>query len=316
MAADPFPPTALEANRSGRLTPEQVALYRAEAASDRRNLLFAGIAIMGFGAVILFGAVSGRIPGGRLEPLAVGGAILAFGAVVAWFGGIRGSQAKAAAAAAGRVTSIEGPFRRDRRDRRDTDPGHISPGNEYEYYLLVGDRSFTVSREQWEAAPEDGVVRVYLLGDSDRIVNLEKNGEAPPPQMPGIVHAALERAAASSDPATAAQARAMLDQADAMSIVLGASPQPSQPPPSGPLDQAILGSWRSDLMDVTYEFRADGSAVATSPKAGTHEGRWSVVNADTIHLDDDMLHASVTGDTLSLGEPPRLLAFKRVGGIT
>ena len=140
MAADPFPPTALEANRSGRLTPEQVALYRAEAASDRRNLLFAGIAIMGFGAVILFGAVSGRIPGGRLEPLAVGGAILAFGAVVAWFGGIRGSQAKAAAAAAGRVTSIEGPFRRDRRDRRDTDPGHISPGNEYEYYLLVGDR--------------------------------------------------------------------------------------------------------------------------------------------------------------------------------
>ena len=33
----------------------------------------------------------------------------------------------------------------------------------------------------------------------------------------------------------------------------------------------------------------------------------------TIHLDDDTLHASVTGDTLSLGEPTRLLAFRRVG---
>ena len=313
MAADPFPPTDLDANRSGRLTPDQVVLYRAEAASDRRNLLFAGIAVMGFGAVILFGAVSGRIPGGRLEPLAVGAAILAFGAVVTWFGGIRGSQAKAAAAAAGRVTSLEGPFRRDRRDRRDTDSGHISPGNEYEYYLLVGDRSFTVSREQWEAAPEDGVVRVYLLGDSDRIVNLEKVAAAPPPQIPGIVHAALERAAASGDPATAAQARAMLDQADAMSATPDASPQPPQSPPAGPLDQAILGSWRSDLMDVTYEFRADGSAVATSPRAGTHVGRWSVGDSDTIHLDDDTLHASVTGDTLSLGEPTRLLAFRRVG---
>ena len=313
MAAEPFPPTALDANRSGRLTPDQVVIYRAEAASDRRNLLFAGIAVMGFGAVILFGAVSGRIPGGRLEPLAVGAAILAFGAVVTWFGGIRGSQAKAAAAAAGRVTSLEGPFRRDRRDRRDTDSGHISPGNEYEYHLLVGDRSFTVSREQWEAAPEDGVVRVYLLGDSDRIVNLEKVAAAPPPQIPGIVHAALERAAASGDPATAAQARAMLDQADAMSATPDASPQPPQSPPAGPLDQAILGSWRSDLMDVTYEFRADGSAVATSPRAGTHVGRWSVGDSDTIHLDDDTLHASVTGDTLSLGEPTRLLAFRRVG---
>ena len=313
MAAEPFPPTALDANRSGRLTPDQVVIYRAEAASDRRNLLFAGIAVMGFGAVILFGAVSGRIPGGRLEPLAVGAAILAFGAVVTWFGGIRGSQAKAAAAAAGRVTSLEGHFRRDRRDRRDTDSGHISPGNEYEYYLLVGGRSFTVSREQWEAAPEDGVVRVYLLGDSDRIVNLEKVAAAPPPQIPGIVHAALERAAASGDPATAAQARAMLDQADAMSATPDASPQPPQSPPAGPLDQAILGSWRSDLMDVTYEFRADGSAVATSPRAGTHVGRWSVGDSDTIHLDDDTLHASVTGDTLSLGEPTRLLAFRRVG---
>ena len=313
MATDPFPATALDTNRSGRLTPDQVVLYRAEAASDRRNLLFAGLAVMVFGAAIIFGAVTGRIPGGRLEPLAVGAAILAFGVLVAWFGGIRGSRAKAAAAAAGRVTSLEGPFRRDRRDRRDGDSGHVSPGNEYEYYLLVGDRSFNVSRDQWEAAPEDGIVRVYLLGDSDRIVNLEKIADAPPPQVPGFVRAALERAAASEDPVQAAHAQALLAQADAMTRPTDATAQPPSPAPAVPLEQAILGSWRSDLMGVTYEFRSDGSAVATSPRAGTNEGRWSLLGPGTIRLDGDALNASVAGDILSLGEPPRLVAFRRVG---
>ena len=312
MATDPFPAIALDTNRSGRLTPEQAVFYRAEAATDRKNLLFGGVAVMGFGAVIIFGAVTGRIPGNRLEPLALGTAIFAAGVFVTWFGAIRGSRAKAAAAAAGRVTSLQGPFRRDRRDRRDSDSGHVSPGNEYEYYLLVGDRSFTVSRDQWEAAPEDGVVRVYLLGDSNRIVNLEKIADAPPPQVPGFVRTALERAAASDDPAKAAHARALLDQADAMTRPADAASPPPSSAPAGPLEQAILGSWRSDLMDVTYEFRADGSAVATLPRAGSHEGRWSVVGPETIHLDDDTLHASIAGDTLSLGEAPQLLAFKRV----
>ena len=312
MATDPYPRNALDANRSGRLTPEQVGLYRAEAASDRRNLLFGGIAVMAFGAIIVVGALTGRIPGGRLEPLAIGAAILAVGVVVTWFGGIRGSRAKAAAADAGRVTSLEGPFRRDRRDRSE-DGGHVSPGNEYEYYLLVGDRSFDVSRDQWEAAPEDGVVRVYLLGDSSRIVNLEKVAEAPPPQVPAIVRFALERAAASGGPARSAQARSLLDQAAAMARPAGAAREPASAAPAGPVGQAILGTWQSDLAGITYEFRADGTAVATSSRAGTRHQRWSVAGPDSIRLDDATLQAVIAGDTLSLGEPSRPLVFMRVG---
>jgi len=308
---DPFPRSALDANRSGRLTPEQATFYRAEAATDRKNLLFAGIAVTAFGAVILFGAVSGRIPGSRLEPLLLGAAILAFGVALIYFGGIRGSAAKAAAAAAGRVTSLEGPFRRERRDRREEED-HVSPGNEYEYYLLVGDRSFTVSREAWEAAPEDGVVRVYLLGDSSRIVNLEKVADAPPPQVPGFVRNALERAAASGDP-RAAQAQAMLHQADAMTAAAAGAPQPPPTSATGPIGQAILGSWRNDGLGITYEFRAGGSAIATSATAGTREQHWSVVGADTIQLDKATLQASVAGGTLWLGEPERLLQFTRLG---
>ena len=336
MQPETFPRSALDANRSGHLTPDQAVLFRAEATSDRNNLLIAGAAIVAFGAVIVFGALTGRIPGGRLQPLLVGAALVAFGVVVAFFGGVRGSRAKSAAADAGRVTSVEGPVKRERRDRRDglfgEDSSHVSPGNEYEYYIIVGDRSFSVPQSQWDAAPEDGIVRVYLLGDSDRIVNLEKVADAPPPQVPGFVRYALERAAASPDAERAAQATAMLAQADAMtgrsSAAAGASagavaanaPADATAAASGgsagmaavPLEQAILGTWRSDLAGITYEFRADGSAVASSARHGSAEQPWSPAGPDTIRLADTTLHAVVAGDVLSLGEPPQSLAFRRV----
>ena len=350
MKPDTFPRDALDANRSGRLTPDQSALLRTEAATDRKNLLIAGVAIGALGAAVVFGALTGRIPGGRLEPLLVGAALLAFGVVVAFFGGIRGSRAKAAAAHAGRVTSLEGLIRRDRVDRRDgpfgEDSSHISPGNEYEYYLVVGDRRLSVPREQWEAAPEDGVVRVYLLGDSDRIVNLERIADAPPPQVPGFVRAALEMAAASPDSARAAEARAMLLQADAMTAAAatnapaGAATTASASPRSGaaatasisspagsatampgasagepvvPLGQAILGTWRSDLAGITYEFRSDGSAIASSARHGAATQLWSPEGPATIRLGDASVHAAVAGDVLLLGEPPQSLALHKVG---
>ena len=324
MQADMFPRDALDANRSGHLTAEQAALFRTEATSDRKNLLIAGVVIAGLGAVVVFGALTGRIPGGRLESLLLGAALLAVGVVVAYFGGIRGSQAKAAAAAAGRVTSFEGPIRRDRRDRQGglfgDDSSHTSPGNEYEYLLVVGDRSLSVPQDQWEAAPDDGVVRVYLLGDSDRIVNLERIADAPPPQVPGFVRAALEMAATSPDAGRAAEARAMLLRADAMAGVAATAAPPGAPTgaagtasgtPGLPLEQAILGTWRSDLAGITYEFRADGSAVASSARHGAREQRWSPVGPGSIHLDDSTLQAVVDGDSLSLGDPPRSLTFRR-----
>jgi len=334
LPPDPFPRAALAANRSGRLTPDQTALYREEAASDRRTLLMAGLVIAALGTAVVFGSITGRITSGRLESLLVGAALLAVGVAVAWLGGIRGSRAKAAAAGAGRVASLDGPIRRDRRDRRDEafgDSGHISPGNEYAYYLLVGDRSFSVSRDQWDAAPQDGIVRVYLLGESDRIVNLERIADAPPPQVPGLVRAALELASSSPDPARAAEARAMLRQADAMSAVAGGlsgapagaangepavaavAGDPSGGAPAVPLEQAILGTWQSDLAGMTYEFRADGSASAGSARHGAREQRWSIAGPGTIQVDDSTVPVAVDGDVLSLGEPPRSLTFHRVG---
>jgi hypothetical protein len=317
---DVFPRDALDANRAGRLTPDQAALFRTEASSDRRNLLFAGLAIVAFGALIVFGTLAGRIPGGRLEPLLVGAAMIAFGIILAFFGGVRGSRTKAAAADAGRVTSLDGPFRRERVDRSaglfGDDSSHVSPGNEYDYLLFVGDRRFSVGEAQWAAAPEDGIVRVYLLGDSDRIVNLERTADAPPAQIPGFVRHALEQAAASPDAARAAQARAMLAQADAHT---GATPVSTvsageATPGAGtvPLEQAILGTWRSDLAGITYEFRPDGSVTASAARRDAGEQRWSVAGPDAVRLGDATVPAAVVGDVLTLGRPPQALTFHRV----
>lgn len=324
MPPEPFPHAALDANRAGHLTPDQTVLFRKEAGTDRWNLLFGGLAVGALGAALVFGAVTGRIPGNRVEPLLVGLALLAVGVAVMYFGGIRGSRAKAAAAEAGRVTAVEGPFRRERRDRRDIDgSSHYAPGNEYAYYLFVGDREFDVSQEAYDAAPEDGVVRAYLLGDSNRIVNLERIADAPPPQVPAIVRAAMERAAQSEDPRKAAQAQAMLRQAELMMAggAAGASPVPAADTaraavpanPAVPLEEAILGTWRSDLVGISYEFRVDGTALATFAGHASGEVRWTAAGPGTIHLDDSTLQAIVNGDELSLGEPPALLSFHRIG---
>ena len=97
MPPDPFPRAALAANRSGRLTPDQTALYREEAASDRRNLLMAGLVIAALGTAVVFGSITGRITSGRLESLVVGVALLAV--FVEWRGADLGRTPAAAAQA-------------------------------------------------------------------------------------------------------------------------------------------------------------------------------------------------------------------------
>ncbi len=171
--------------------------------------------------------------------------------------------------------------------------------------------------------PKARVVRVYLLGDSDRTVNLERIADAPPPQVPGFVRAALERRPSPRTRTGPRRAQALLHQADAMTGVAAVTNAPAgaaaamSGAPSGapavPLEQAILGTSRSDLAGITYEFRADGSASASSARHGAREQRWSLAGPGTIHLDDSTLHATVDGDALSLGEPPRSLTFHRVG---
>jgi hypothetical protein len=185
MAQEPFPRSALDDNRAGRLTVEQVRGLRIDARESKRSGVMAGSAMLAVGLFILWGTLAGRVPGSRLQSLAVGAAIAVVGGLLLGTRGMtRGPRAAEAASASTVLDVVEGSFRRERVDRQFAQDllgatRSLSAGAQYNYFLHVGDRRLSVGQPAYDAAPEDGIVRAYLLPDSDRIVNLERIAEAP-----------------------------------------------------------------------------------------------------------------------------------------
>jgi hypothetical protein len=180
---DPFPRSALAENRAGRITAEQLAALRMDAGKSKRSGLLAGLAISAFGLFILWGTLAGRVPGSKLQSLGVGALFTVVGVLFLGAGGMtRGTRAEAAASESTVLEPLEGPFRRRREERLvETGPSHAKRGSaRYLYYLYVGDRRFSVGEAAFDASPDDGIVRAYLLPGSDVIVNLERIADAPP----------------------------------------------------------------------------------------------------------------------------------------
>lgn len=190
MVQDPFPLSALEANRAGRLTAEQIRGLHLDARESQRSGVTGGIALAAMGLLIVGGTLAGRVPGSRLQSFAVGVAIAAAGGLLLgsrrW---VRGPRSSHAASESTRLDVVEGPFRRERYDHTTLlGSTHTTRGNaRFDYLLHVGSRRLSVSEQAYNAAPDDGVVRVFLLPQSDRVVNLERIGDAPP--TPVEVHA-------------------------------------------------------------------------------------------------------------------------------
>jgi hypothetical protein len=182
MAQPPFSTRALPENRAGRLTAEQVRDLRADAGRSKRSGLLAGFAIAAFGLVIVVGTLAGRVPGSRLQSPAVGSALAIGGALWLRSGGMtRGPRAAQAASEATALAVIEGPLRRERSDVQALgDHSYASRGDaRHAFYLHVGARTLRVSQAQYDASPEGGVVRAFVLPNSDRLVNLERLADAP-----------------------------------------------------------------------------------------------------------------------------------------
>jgi len=134
---------------------------------------------------ILWGALTGRAPGSRWEGLALGAVFAAIGVLMLRSGGMtRGPRASQAASPSTVLDIVEGPFRREVRGPGLMDAALELRSNSYsndtdDYILHVDERQFNVGRPQFDAAPQDGIVRAYLLPGSDRIVNLERIADAP-----------------------------------------------------------------------------------------------------------------------------------------
>jgi hypothetical protein len=306
-----FPPEALDANRSGVLTPEQCLRFRRAASFNRGTEITISIVLMAAGVLLVRDprAVQGWwAPLVGPAVLGVGGAILlhAFGIGNRVIQDVR----------AGRVTSIEGAIR-----KRQGSP-HGRASTRRADCLIVEGRRFFVGPAAFAAAPEAGYVRLYYLPRSRRVANLEilpgrrSTDEifGHPAQTLASIAAdvssgdATRRAEALADVASAA--RAWQSEQRAATAATETAPADRRP-----LAEAIVGRWEvAGLAHV--EFRDDGTVILRRPIGGDARGRWSVGADGRLHSDvmgkDEAGDARVAGDVLTLSIDDMTLAFRRV----
>lgn len=298
-----YDPASLEENRAGRLTPGQrEAAGRAEHRGVQNDLVFAGIAVV-------IGVLVATSNGGNYPLIArLGVAAVAFAiAVVMGIRALSGMDPLARDLRAGRVESLEGAFGK-----------HEMQGKRTEFfYFDLANRRFEVSRTMFGAAPDFGVMRLYVLPRGGRVVNFER-----------LPDRALPEGAASSPVAAmgtiAAEIRHSHGQAErleamaSMTALRDALVAPPTPPPAGardprPLAEAIVGSWQWAGMHVNLA--PDGAVTASMPNGRAASGRWSVSPDGRLHvtgMGEDMAgEAWVAGDTLTVSQESGAISFHR-----
>ncbi len=305
-AASPFPADALEANRAGRLTDAQRKTW---ADVDRRwggNVALIAL-VLGLGGVALL-AGPGQTPLPTPLRLLAGVACLAGAGVLVYVSLLGGGQLTRDLRD-GTVESAEGAISKEH-DPLPTDAGP----NPERCYLDVASKRLACGRTEFDAAPDAGIVRVYFLPRSRRLINLERLADRPLPagalDGPDAAIAAVAPGLASHDRTQRAEAMATVA---AMQDSLTA---PATPPADGrdarPLAQAIVGAWHGRMGSVT--FGADGSA--TGSLGGTQmASRWSVGGDGKRHLDgmgeEMVVDARVAGDALTLVLDGMSMPFQR-----
>jgi hypothetical protein len=299
----PFLPDALAANRSGTLTDAQRRSCQAQA---RRVRWFgAGIGALVIVLGLLFAVTRHSSAVMPLRPVVLGGCLL-IGAILLWRALIGGDRFTADVRR-GEVASVDGALHK-RAVRRTAMQGS-SPRPEY-YFDVAGLTLEVMWESAFEAAPQARYVRVFYLPRSRKAVNLERLPD-PPAGEAATIAAMLESAKGTLSALTS---RNGVDAAEAMAAQLAmqqryneqldkgpSAPRPDQLDPR-PLATAIIGSWASALLAVT--FRADGTVTVSGSKGRARDGRWSV--GEDGRLQTDVLGQSVpisawvAGDQLTI----------------
>lgn len=307
----PLDPQSLDTNRAGRLSDGQRAALRAyDRGPIGNHLLVAALCVVL--AVVLFTSRSAA-PHAALRPLAGVVALAAAVGLVLRSFGIGGRLAHDLGE--GRVESVEGAVLKDR-----SSVGGGSGRSVTVYALEVGGRRFFVSRGTHQAAPEAGIVRLYYLPKSRRVVNLERLADRPLPAgaltSPLDALKALAPALRARDSAVRAEAGATLAaMEDAMRLEQArlATPPPASERDPRPLAEAIVGRWHGG--PVSLEFAADGTVVATLLGGRERRGRWSVDAAGRLHANamghEQAGDAWVVGDALTMTADGEVITLRR-----
>lgn len=306
---DPFPAADLETNRNGRLSDTQRTRLQGLAREGRKDEFIGAIFCVGIAVLLL--APVGSSPNPWLRPLAsVAFVVVAFLLFRIGLSGDSMTQDMRS----GRVEKIEGAIAKR---SFDSDAGRT---RRLIYYLDVAGQSFEVDSTTYNAAPEAGIVGLYVLPRSHVIVNMERLPDRPLPAgalaSPAEAIRAAVTAARSGDSVAAAEAMAeMAAMKTAMQVdsaVPATPPTPDERDPR-PLAEAILGSWQTG--PITMSFLADGTMVTTLPGGRQQRGSWSVGTDGRLQANatgrPQALDAWVAGDMLTISENGRALAYRR-----
>jgi hypothetical protein len=298
-----FDPASIEANRNGQLTAAQRAGENRRERNWRGNALyFAGVAaVIG---VLVVTSSGGQDP--QIERYAIGAVAFVIAAVLLVLRFMPNSNPLARDLRDGRVVAVDGPFGKT-----------TSSGTQLtSYYFELGDRRYEVAQDTYRAAPNAGMMRLYVLPHSHRVVNFERLSDPPVPA--GALTARSVMGAIASELTGVNQAQRLQTMAVMTALGHSLESSPTPPPPDQrdprPLAQAILGSWKWAAVHVT--FSDDGTASVTMPGGGSMSGRWSV-SGERLQVtgagQDITGEAWVAGDTLTVVQDGQVMALHRAG---
>ncbi len=304
-----FHPGDLQANLAGSLTDRQRRVYAGVDRDWRKGTLGLAAVFAAIGVILL--TATGPAPNAAYRPLAAAAFLALAVGTVLW--SLPSRDPLARDLRTGRVEVMEGAIGKHRVS------GTGSARNST-HYLDVGDRHFEVPMSEYEAAPDAGWVRLCYLPRSHRVVNLERLPDKPLPA--GAMDAPMDAVKDVLRDLKSSRGGARLEvmaEMQAMENVMQPQRAAQAAPPSGPrldpgsLAQAIVGSWRSGVLSVT--FLPDGTAHGGMPGM-EQTGRWSIDAAGHLHAQlmgrDQSGEAWISGDTLTISVGGEGLAFRRV----
>ena len=304
--SNPFAADSLAANQAGQLTDAQRTLYRSDDRSTRRTELY--LAVGAIVIAVLLITSTGPAPNAAFRPLFA--AICVVAAVILVFRAMLAPDSLSRDLSAGSVVTQEGAVLRSTRQGKNVEW----------HYLTVAGKAFEVPRSVYNASPEAGYVRIYYLPRSKKVVNLEVlPNKAVSPEFAANPQALAQAAFAGLRTHDSTQrAQAMAEMAALETTFDAGTTSAVTPPPAGgagslPLAQAIVGSWRSGPIGVT--FAADGTMTTNLPGGRDQAGQWSVDGDGHLHAQfmgrDLAGEAWVAGDTLTIQEDGQGRQFQR-----
>jgi hypothetical protein len=309
---DPFPAADLETNRSGRLSDAQRKRLRGLARAGRKDEFLLAVVCAGLAVFLLVAPLTS--PNVWFRPVAAAGLIVV--ALLILRAAVTGDSLTKDLRS-GRVETVEGAIGKH---DYDTEGSHSRYTN---YYLDVAGRSFSVDGTAYHAAPEVGIVRLYVLPRSHVILNLEHLPDRPLPagatSSPTAAIGDAITAVRSQDPVKSAEARAELAAIEkAMKAEMSgtATPPPADQRDPRPLAQAILGTWQTG--PISMSFLPDGAMIATMPGGHQRQGRWSIGPDGRLHSTttgrDEAIDAWVAGDVLTISDKGQAMSYRRAAG--